>query len=90
MKVIAKIDRDKFICEVSNSEVEKFMDLYYDKMPKLEVGQIVDLGKGHDFSRTTVAALNETKSFLKSHKDVIDAITSGILVMSKAAEKVKA
>ena len=37
MKVIAKVDSDKYICEVDHAEIEKFMDLYYGKMKKLNV-----------------------------------------------------
>ena len=81
MKVIGKIDINKYICEVSHTEIEKFMNKYYDSLNKLDVGDEISLGKGYDFFSETKDALNETQKFLKAHKKVIEAITNGINII---------
>lgn len=50
MKVIAKSSESKYICEVSHEELEKFLDQYYGKLRKLDVGHELNLGQGYDFS----------------------------------------
>lgn len=62
MKVIAKAHETTYICEVSHSELEKFMNLYYGKMNKLVVGQEVNLGQGYDFSERIEAACKTMNS----------------------------
>lgn len=83
MKVIAEIGGGKYICEVNNSEVEKFMGLYYGKMQSLKVGQEIDLGKGYDFNSDTNHALGKTQDFIKSHEKIIKAIVDGVRVYSE-------
>lgn len=49
MKVIGKISSDKYICEVTHTELEKLADKYYGNLPRLEVGSVMNLGAGYDF-----------------------------------------
>lgn len=83
MKVIGKVDGDVYICQVSHREIEKFMDLYYNKMGYLAVGDEVDLGKGYDFFQDTKGALKKTEEFIKSNKEVIEMIVTGISLMTR-------
>lgn len=87
MKCIATVDSKKYICEVSHDELEMFMNLYYNKMDRLKVGDEVDLGKGYKFDSNTREALRKTSEFIAANRTVLDAITEGISVMSILAEK---
>lgn len=49
MKVIGMIDSSTYLCEVSHSELEKSVDLYYGNLDKLRVGSTLNLGDGYDF-----------------------------------------
>lgn len=86
MKVIGKIDGDTYLCQIRHGELEQFMNLYYGKMDRLQVGDAVDLSKGYDFYRETKEALDRTEQFIKSNKDVINAIITGISVMGRGGE----
>ncbi len=77
MKVIAMGD-GHYVCTVDHTELEKYMNLYFGKMPNLKIGDVVDLGKGYSFHHDTKDALRKTEEFIKSNKQIIDAITSGI------------
>ena len=85
MKVIGKIDADMYICAVSHTEIEKFLNLYYNKLERLKTGDEVDLGKGYNFRQETERALKTTREFIESNKEVIEAIISGISIMAKDA-----
>lgn len=79
MKVIGKTgDRGCYICTVNHTELEKFLNLYYGKMNHLEVGDTVDLGKGHDFAREAASAMRSTQDFIKSNQTVVTAILNGL------------
>jgi len=82
MKVLAKTADGTFICEVNNTEVEKFMGKYYGNMKKLEAGQSIDLGAQHDFEYTTRQALEKTQAFIEANGEVIKAITDGIKIIN--------
>ena len=75
MKVIGKAKEEMYLCEVSHSEIEKFMDLYYGNMKELEVGSEINLADGHDWYSKTKKALDDTKAFFNSNIRNIDAIT---------------
>lgn len=83
MEVIGVCGRDEYICKLNHSELEKYMNLYYGKMQNLHVGQHVYLGKGYDFLHKTESALKKTEEFLSANKEVIQAIMSGITVMTR-------
>ena len=86
MKVIGKSGRDSYICEVTHTEIEKFMNLYYSNMKKFEVGDEVDLGKGYDFSVQTQNAMKKTEDFIAGNKEIIEAILNGISVVGHASQ----
>ena len=87
MKVIAKIEHGIFICEVTHGEVEKFMGKYYGHLKTLEVGDEIDLGKGHDFFSDTTDALRKTKDFMESNSKTIKTILEGIKIAGVGDEK---
>lgn len=89
MKVIAKKDRETYICEVSHREIEKYFDRYYGRedLKNLSVDQIIDLGKGHDFFRDTKSALEETRKFFKAHESTVRAIADGFLLTINEPEE---
>ena len=83
MKVIA-IKRDRgYVCEVSHSELEKFLGLYYGKLDSLKEGDSIDLSKGFDFHHATLSALKKTQEFIESNGELIRAIMTGITVMGR-------
>lgn len=50
MKVIGKASNDTYLCEVTHDELEKSVNLYYGKLPRLEVGSKMDMGAGYNFT----------------------------------------
>lgn len=78
MKVIAKISRDRFVCEVGTTEVEKFLNLYYGKMEEMKIGSVIDLAKGHDFAEQAADAMQKTEKFIQSNKVIVESILNGI------------
>lgn len=86
MLIIGKISDREYICEVTHTEIEKFMNLYYNNMKKLEVGDEVDLGKGYDFSVQTQNAMKKTEDFIAGNKEIIEAILNGISVVGHASQ----
>lgn len=87
MKVIGKSGRDSYICEVSHTEIEKYLNLYYGKMKSVEVGEEIDLGKGYNFSSDIRDAMKKTSEFIGANKKIINAITDGIMICGIAGEK---
>ncbi|RJR07913.1 hypothetical protein C4588_06090 [Candidatus Parcubacteria bacterium] len=84
MKVIGIIKPgEEYLCSVTNSELEKFRNLYYNKMPKLSVGQEFDLAIGYDFHNDVADMLKKTESFLSANKKMIKTITDGISFLGK-------
>ncbi|GHV51267.1 hypothetical protein FACS1894168_3380 [Deltaproteobacteria bacterium] len=80
MKVIGKSGHDSYICDVSHREIEKFLNLYYGKMEKFEVGEEIDLGKGYNFLVEIRDAMDKTSEFIQANKKIISAITDGIML----------
>ena len=83
MLVIAKKNQDTYICELSHTELEKFMDLYYNHLKYLDVGQEFNLGEGHDFHRDTLDALKKTQEFIKSNEKIIHTILNGVSLVGR-------
>lgn len=73
-----------YIAEISHTELEQFLDLYYDKLGKLNVGDEVDLAKGREFYLNTMDALAKTEAFISANQKIIDTIFTGISVMGRA------
>ena len=83
MKVIGKIDNGKYICEITHTEIEKFLNQYYNNLERLKVGDEIYLGKGYEFMNETKSALKETKKFIEANADIIKKIIEGIDVMGE-------
>jgi len=75
--------KNGYICEVSHGEIEKFYNKYWGQMQKLEVGDILDLGKGYDFHQKTQEALIKISGFIEAHKDVVKVVTEGLTIFTK-------
>ena len=78
MKVIGKISSDEYICTIRHSEVEKFMNLYYNNLKKLNVGDEISLATGYEFHSDVKEMLTKTEAFLSVNKKMIKTITDGI------------
>ena len=85
MKVVGKTE-DGYICEVNHSEIEKFLNLYYGKLQRINIGAIIDLGKGYDFYQDTKKCLEITQNFINSNKNIIESILNGIQIMGHRKE----
>ncbi len=81
MKVIGEVKHDEFICIVNKDEIEKFMNLYYNKMNKICIGDVIDLGAGYDFASAAKHAMQETNRFIESNQKIIKTIMQGISVI---------
>ena len=80
MKVLAKTGGNSFICEVSEVEVKKFMNTYYNRITQLEIGGEVDLAKGYDFASDARASLKKTQEFIESNGEIIKSIIDGVKI----------
>jgi hypothetical protein len=89
MKVIGKT-KHGYICEVDHSELEKYMNLYYGNMGKLETGEELDLGKGYEFKNDIVSAMNKTEDLVKSHSKVLEAMARGINFLGRVKDEEEA
>jgi len=87
MKVIGRVNNDKYICEVNHIELEKFMGLYYNNMKRLDIYEELDLSKGYDYYTDTMEALDETKKFIKANSKIIQAIMNGLTISSNRSRK---
>lgn len=76
-----------YIAEIGHEELEKFLNLYYGKMTKLEAGEEVDLGRGYDFAREIKDAVRKTHEFISSHQKIIEAIFNGINIVALTKEE---
>lgn len=87
MKIIATVGPGgPYIAEVTHTELEKYLDLYYNKLERLQVGQVIDLGKGYDFHKETMSALKKTEDFISANKDVIQSILNGITLLGNSSK----
>lgn len=82
MKVIAKANDSKYICEVSHEELEKFMNQYYGNLEKLSVGQEVNLGQGHNFAVRIEDACRKMSEAMKAFDDARKVMTSYAVVIA--------
>jgi len=86
MKVIGLISSKKYIVEIDKSEIEKFLNLYYNKMATLRVGDEIDLGKGYDWYYEIRTALAEARTFFSVNVDTINGITRAFTTTSADGE----
>ena len=78
-----------YICEVTHSEIEQFLNLYYAKLPELKIGESVDLGKGYNYAVDIASALKSTRDFVKDNQKVVTAILNGLNFEHVMAEQPK-
>jgi hypothetical protein len=74
--------KQKYICEITHSELSKFFNIYSD-MEKLSIGDEIDLGTGYDFKSDIESALRTTKEFIRKNQKTVNAIMNGLTVVSK-------
>lgn len=86
MNIIGVAQDDTYICQISHKEIEKFLNLYYNKLGRIKVGDCVDLGRGYDFHADTINALKKTEEFVRGNKQIIEAITEGITISANTAK----
>ena len=84
MKVIAKANDSTYLCEVSHSEIEKFLNQYYGKQPKLSVGDSVNLGQGYDFAARIEDACNRMAEAMKAFEEARKVMTSYAVAVANA------
>lgn len=84
MKVIAKADDSTYLCEVSHTELEKFLNQYYGKQPKLSVGDSVNLGQGYDFAGRIESACNRMAEAMKAFDDARKVMTDYAVAVANA------
>lgn len=77
MKIIGT-GAEGYICTLHHTELEKFLNLYYGNLKRLDVGATVDLGKGYDFASEAAEAMRKTKEFIESNQKVVSAILNGL------------
>jgi hypothetical protein len=73
----------QYICVITHSEIEKYLGLYYcrdesKKLKRLEIGNTVDLGKGHDYASEIQQALRKTQEFIQANQSIVNAILAGL------------
>ena len=82
MKILASEKNERcevvYLCEISHTEIEKFLNQYYNKLKYLQRGDSDDLGKGYDFLIESKKALDKTQELISSNKQVINTILTGI------------
>lgn len=84
MKVIAKANDSTYICEVSHTELEKFLNKYYGDLPKLPVGDSVNLGQGYDFAARIESACNRMAEAMKAFEEARKVMTSYAVAIANA------
>ncbi len=88
MKIMGIIEPGrKYLAEVSQDELEKFMNKYYRNMPRLEVGDTLDLSKGYDFLQETQNVCRGVKDVIEKGSRYIGPLTEGIVLMADGGKK---
>ena len=87
MEVIGNINHDTYICKVHHTELEKFLNQYFNGLNKLKTGDVVNLGDGYDFARDTQEALKTVSSLIKANEKVINTIMRGFCVLGNTTQE---
>lgn len=79
MKVLGFVGerRDSYICEVSHSEIEKFLGMYYGRKDKLNIGDEVNLGCGYDHESKINSGVKKMEDLIQSSIEITEAISQG-------------
>ena len=80
MQVLGVSGRDKYIVEIEHTELEKYLDLYYNNLKPLKVGDVIDLSDGYRYYHNTATALTSTQKFFQENVENIKAITNALLM----------
>jgi hypothetical protein len=83
MKVIGKADGSQLICIVDPGELEKFLGLYYGKMPPIKVGDTIDLAAGFNYANQISDAMKATQELITKNKSVVEAILNGMSITAR-------
>ena len=85
MKILATEENERYetvyVCEVTHTEIEKFLNKYYNNVKALRRGDSVDLGKGYDFLVDVKKSLEKTQELISSNEKVISTILTGITLL---------
>lgn len=85
MKILGTTkDSTTYLCEVSHTEIEKYLGLFYGKMGMVKVGDVIDLGKGYDHASEIKQAMEKTREFVKAHQGTVNAIINGLRIEALA------
>lgn len=85
MKVIAKAAAEKYLCEVSHQELEKFLGKYYGKLDRLDVGHEVNLGQGYDYSVRIEGACQQMTVAMTEFERAQQVMTSFAIAIAKSS-----
>ena len=77
MKVIGKGERDTFIGEFSQSEIQEFLNVHFRDKKDLKVGDEVDLGRGYNFAREVKRSVESINATIEGANQI--AVAVGIL-----------
>lgn len=91
MKVIAKSSRG-FICEVTDAEIQKYMNTYYRrniKETKIKEGEDIDLGLGYNHAEDIRRAVSTLKDHIKANNAVFDVIQKGLHLVADSEQPEK-
>lgn len=83
MKIIG-IAGDKYIAEVSHTELEKVMDKFYGKLEKLKAGDDLDIAEGYNFRREIEAACRSMLDAMKAFDHAKSTMTKFALMVSES------
>ena len=86
MKVIAKVEQDVYICQVSHTEIEKYLGLYYGKLKGVIVGTEIDLSKGFQYHSEILGAMKKTTEFIEANSHIVSAIMNGLRIQASATD----
>ena len=86
MKVLGEATSG-YICEVSHTEIEKFLGLYYGHKNHLKVGDEINLGEGYEWESKISSALRQTQDFVKANQPIIQSLMSGYSVLANLVKE---
>lgn len=82
MKVLGIVNREKYLVEVSHTELEKITGNYYGKLKALEVGSEMDLGLGYKFTTDIQKACADMTDAMKAFNSAQETMRSFALMVS--------
>lgn len=72
-----------YICQVGHTELEKLTDKYYGNLPKLKVGDAMDLGAGYNFRSDIKSACDGMTTAVKNFDAARMTMTKFAVMVSK-------